>query len=137
MRRESGFAGPAKSALCLFAILALSLAFPYHMNAQAPPVPAAFQPMYTELNNYLVNFNAMLPPGSNPPYPTLMTACLKATDANVGPSLLNSMNGTQLSQISGPQFQINALKAMGVQAVMVVVGFPMLYQPFLDTQKGW
>lgn len=135
MRSESGSVALSKFASCLIAILVLSFSFPAGVSAQAPPVPAAFQPMYTELNNYLVNFNATLPPGSNPPYPTLMAACLKATDSNVGPSLLNSLSGTQLSPISGVQFQIDALKAMGVQALLVEVGFPMLYQPFMDSQN--
>jgi fibronectin type 3 domain-containing protein len=36
----------------------------------------------------------------------------------------------------GIQLQLNALKATGVQAIMVEVGFPMLYEPFLATQNA-
>jgi fibronectin type 3 domain-containing protein len=101
-------------------------AFPYIANAVPPPVPPAFQGMYTELDNYLLNFNAEPVSGSGPAYPTLMTGSLKAANSNVGPQLLNGMAGVQL--------QLNALKAMGAQAIMVQVGFPVLYEPFLTSQ---
>ena len=34
----------------------------------------------------------------------------------------------------GIQLQLQELQAMGVQAVMVEVGFPVVYQPFLTSQ---
>jgi fibronectin type 3 domain-containing protein len=95
-------------------------------SAQAPPVPATFQDLYSSLNTYLTNFNATLGSPNGSTYPTLMTGSLKAADANVGPRLLNGANGMEL--------QLNALKALGAQAVMVEIGFPMLYQPFLTSQ---
>jgi hypothetical protein len=52
----------AKFAICLLAIRAMSLSFPSSANAQPPPVRSSFQPTYTELDNYLTNFNATLPP---------------------------------------------------------------------------
>jgi hypothetical protein len=52
------FFGQTQSSLFLVAILAVS--FPYNANAQAPAVPRAFQHTYTELDNYLVNFNTTL-----------------------------------------------------------------------------
>jgi hypothetical protein len=129
MRPEPTLLALSKSVFCLFAILALSFSFPSGMHAQAPSVPASFQPMYTELNNYLVNFNATLAPGSNPPYPTLMSVCWKAVDSNSGPSLVSGMNFNLTSPPLpvNAQMQLNALKSMGVRAVMVEVGFPMLY----------
>jgi len=49
---------PTRSSLCLFAILALSVAFP--CNASTPPVPVVFQDLYTSLNSYLDSFNTTL-----------------------------------------------------------------------------
>jgi fibronectin type 3 domain-containing protein len=105
----------------------LSLTCPYAVNAQQPPpVPPAYQDLYSQLDSDLNTFNATLGPGSGVTYPTLMTGSLKAADGNVGPQLLNSLPAVQL--------QLNALKAIGVKAVMVEVGFPMLYEPFLTSQ---
>ncbi|MGC9945532.1 MAG: hypothetical protein ABSF64_03980, partial [Bryobacteraceae bacterium] len=138
MRTEFTLSAPIKSAFCFLAILPLLFSLPSGMYAQAPSVPASFQPMYTELNNYLVNFNATLPPGGNPPFPTLMSVCLKAVDSNSGPSLVSGMNFNQNPPPLpvNAQMQLNALKAMGVQAVLVEVGFPMLYTPFLASQNA-
>lgn len=134
MKSESTSIALSKPALCLLAILVLSLAFPSGIEAQAPPVPSSFQAMYTELDNYLVNFNATLPPGTNPPYPTLMSVNLTSADSNVGSSLLIGLPGTN-GVPTNWQLELNAIKALGVQAVMVEVGFPMLYEPFLDGQS--
>jgi fibronectin type 3 domain-containing protein len=97
-------------------------------RAQAPPVPPAFQAIYGTLNTYLSNFNTTL--NAEPPSqtPTLNTANLKNADADAGPALVNP--GT----MSGVTMQVQAIKAMGAQAVMVEVGFPMLYEPFLTSQ---
>ena len=96
-------------------------------GAQAPPVPSTFQDLYTELNNYLINFNTTLSTGgSGANYPTLWTGSLKAANGNVGPQLISDQAGMLL--------QLQALKAMGAQAVMVQVGFPVLWQPFLTSQ---
>jgi fibronectin type 3 domain-containing protein len=67
-----------------------------------------------------------------------MTGALKAADANDGLGLLTNLGGTQsqpaLVSYGGIQLQINALKASGAQAIMVEVGFPMLYEPYMVTQ---
>src|SRR5580692_11254403 len=135
MNSGTHFVLRAKAATYGCAILALLFSLPGGMHAQYAPVPTSFQPIYTELNNYLFNFNATLPPGSNPAYPTAMTLALKAADANNGVGLLNNLSGTQLVPWDGIQLQLNALKASGAQAIMVEVGFPMLYAPFLNSQN--
>jgi len=99
-----------------------------NVSAQAPPIPAEFQAIYSSLNTYLVNFNTTLNAQPLSHFPLLSTAALTNADANAGPQLVNP--GT----IAGLQLQLNELKAMGVQAVMVEVGFPMLYAPFLTSQ---
>ncbi|HLY19782.1 MAG TPA: fibronectin type III domain-containing protein [Bryobacteraceae bacterium] len=102
----------------------MSVSIPGQLKAQAPPVPSTFQDLYTELDNYLVNFNATL--GTPPKYPYLLCGNLLAANGNAGPQLLNA----------GPNMpmQINALKAMGAQAIAIEIGFPMLYEPFLTSQ---
>jgi len=117
---------PAQSVFFLLALLALPCSLPYNLNAQAPPVPSTYQDLYTQLNNYLVSFNATMGPASSSAYPTLMTGSLKSANGNIGPQLLNGTNAMQL--------QLNALKAMGAQAIMVQVGFPLLYEPFMTSQ---
>src|ERR1017187_4725693 len=120
------FAGP-RGTSPLFGALFLLALLPYgSASGQTPPVPSTFQDLYTELDNYLVSFKATLGPGNASAHPTLMTGSLKAANSNIGPQLLNGTTGMQL--------QLNALKAMGAQAVMVEVGFPVLYQPFLTSQ---
>jgi fibronectin type 3 domain-containing protein len=122
--------------LSSFCVLTLVLLPGRSASAQAPPVPAVFQATYTELDNYLVNFNATLGSGNGSgngsPYPTLMAGSLKASNSNSGPALLGSWNGVQLQ--NEVQLQLSALQAMGVQAVMVQVGFPVLNQSFLASQ---
>ena len=96
--------------------------------AQAPPVPPTFQSISSSLNTYLTNFNATLsalPPSQTP---TLFTGNLKNADSNAGPQLVNA---TAMPAI---QLQLQELKAIGVQAVLVECGFPMLYEPFLTSQ---
>jgi fibronectin type 3 domain-containing protein len=97
-------------------------------------VPSAFQDLYTELDNNLVNFNATLPAGSSPAYPTLMTGSLTAANSNSGPALLAGYNPQSGQLQDEVQLQLNALQAMGVQAIMVEVGFPVLNQAFLTSQ---
>ncbi|HUE01370.1 MAG TPA: fibronectin type III domain-containing protein [Bryobacteraceae bacterium] len=97
-------------------------------SAQAPPVPVEFQDLYSSLNTYLVNFNTTLNSGPTTQHPVLSTAALRNADANAGPQLANP------GVMAGVQLQLQELKAMGVQAIMVEVGFPMLYEPFLTSQ---
>src|SRR5580658_7059656 len=97
-------------------------------SAQAPPVPPAFQDIDGSLDTYLVNFNATLNAAPATRYPFLSTGNLKEADSNAGPQLVNS------GSMPAIQLQLQELKAMGVQAVMVQVGFPMLYEPFLTSQ---
>lgn len=98
-------------------------------RAAAPSVPAAFQDLYTSLDGDLQAFNASL--GSSPQYGGLHTGTLTNADANSGPQLVNA--GYSI----GLQLQLQALKAMGVEAVMVEVGFPMLYRPFFSSQSQY
>jgi chitodextrinase len=97
-----------------------------------PPIPTTFQDLYTSLNGYLSAFNTTLGSVWNgSKYPVLFGAHLAAANGNNGPTLINSTTY---------QLQLQALQAMGVKAVLVRVGFPILYQPFytyLSTVPGY
>jgi fibronectin type 3 domain-containing protein len=122
------FSSWTKFAACLLPAWLLAVAQP--CRADAPPVPAGFQDLYTSLDNYLTSFNSTLgAPGAASP--VLYTGTLTNADANAGPQLAGE------GYFSGVQLQLQALKAMGVQAVMVAVGFPMLYEPFFSSQTQY
>ncbi|HTQ58129.1 MAG TPA: fibronectin type III domain-containing protein [Bryobacteraceae bacterium] len=110
----------------IFLILTLCLVFPLCMNGQAPPVPDAYQPIYTLDQNYLQSFmsGTLNPGGALPPYTGMQCGHLKAADSNAGPSLLSS-NPTQ---------QLLALQALGVPCIEVHLSFPLLYEPFMTSQ---
>ena len=107
----------------------LSVFQPCRAEAQAPPVPSAYQALYTQEVNYLTSFNATLSgTGNGTQYPFLRAGTLIGANANVGPQLINT------SQMASIQLQLQEMQALGVKAVTVEVGFPMLYEPFLTSQ---
>lgn len=122
--------GLTRSAACLIATLSLVGVFTYTAGAQTPPpVPPNFQDLYTQEVNYLDSFNATLnSTGNGTSYPVAYAGALTQADSNSGPQLIST------GYMTGIQIQIQALKAIGVQAIMVQVGFPMLYEPFLTSQ---
>ena len=96
-----------------------------------PPVPAGYcQTIGTELTGDLNAFNTTLSSlwnGSN--YPTMYTGNLMMANGNSGPTLIN---GTTSFSV---QNQLVELQAMGYQAVLIQVGFPVLYEPFYPSQS--
>jgi len=110
-------------------ILTLSVA----AFCQAPPQPPPeYQGLYSVLNGDLAAFNTTLGGmWSGATYPVLYGGNLSNANSNQGPSLLN---------YGQPTLQIQAMKALGAQCVVVQVGFPLLYPPFYDflaTQPGF
>ena len=125
-----------------FTVLA---ALPALVDAQGVPSPQAApsvppgsycSSIYTELDNDLQAFNTVLatPPTWTPipGGPTLYAANLQWANGNTGPS------------ISGPGYlqttvqpQLQELKALGIQAVVVPVLFPILYEPFFGSQTAY
>src|ERR1700677_3908892 len=98
--------------------------------AVPPPPPAGYcQAINTELTTDLNAFNATLSSlwnGSK--YPVLYAGNLAMANGNVGPTLTNS------SLFSRVQDELVELQAMGYQAVLVQVEFPILYEPFYASQ---
>lgn len=124
LARFRGLSGRLR--LWLFVTLSLPFWIPSAIRAQGSDVPPQFQSTYTALQTELAAFNAALGPRTG--FPTLFTGNLKNADSNAGPQLINA--GTW----PGIMLQLQELQAIGVRAVMVEVGFPMLYEPFLDSQ---
>src|ERR1039457_2741532 len=121
-----------KSGLCLFAILTLSGEFPCSASTP-PPVPNSFQDLSPSLTNNLNSFKpSSTSQGKGLRYPVLFTANLWDANAEGGPQ---QMLGT--GALATIQAQLQELKAMGVQAVTVEVGFPMLYEPFFSSQSQY
>ena len=115
---------------CFAAAVGLTLSTP--CSASSPSVPTAFLDVYNTLNGDLSAFNTTLNGLWNgTPYPVLRAATLVNADANSGPQLANA------NYIIGVQSQLQALKALGIKAVMVEVGFPMLYQPFFTNKTQY
>ncbi|HXM44530.1 MAG TPA: fibronectin type III domain-containing protein [Bryobacteraceae bacterium] len=122
-------------------VLATLPALVYAQGVPAPPAPPPVPAgsycasIYAELNGDLQAFNTVLatPPTWTPAPggPTLYGANLQWADSNTGPS------------ISGPSYmqttvqpQLQAMKALGIQAVSVPVLFPVLYEPFYGSQAA-
>jgi len=110
-------------------LYAVCLSTPALYSAAPPPVPAIYRDLYTELDTYLTNFQATLGAASPMSFYGLHTASLLQADANAGAQLINP------GYWEGVELQLQALKAGGVQGVAVEIGFPMLYQPFLQSVK--
>jgi chitodextrinase len=116
----------ATCASWLFAVSVWPVAPLFSANAPPPPAPpAAFQDLYNTLNADLSAFNATLNSAWNGSrYPVVFAGNLSNANGNSGTQLLNGGN------YSGAQLELQQLKALGVQAVVVQAGFPILYQPF-------
>jgi fibronectin type 3 domain-containing protein len=95
-----------------------------------PPVPSGYcTTISNELNSTLQAFNQVLatPPTWTPVPggPTVYAANLQVADANTGPAISGS------SYLVSVLPQLNEEKAMGAQAILLQIGFPALYAPFL------
>jgi len=92
-------------------------------RAQAPPVPPGFADLHDDLAATLEAFAASLPTATVRS-PVVFSAELPNADANRLEDLLapNALLGTLMA--------LDRLADVGVEAVTVNVGFPMLYRPF-------
>jgi fibronectin type 3 domain-containing protein len=102
-----------------------------------PPPPAGYcTQIYNELYGDLQAFNTVLatPPTWTPipGGPTLYGGNLEWANGNTGPSL----SGPNYLQAT-VQPQLQALQALGVQAIVVPVLFPVLYEPFYGSQTAF
>jgi fibronectin type 3 domain-containing protein len=124
----------------LVALIALAYA-PCKADVAAPPAPppppAGYcTQIYNELNGDLQAFNSVLAtPPTWTPMPggaTLYGGNLEWANGNTGPSI--SASDYMQSTV---QPQLQELQALGVQAVLVPVLFPILYEPFYGSQAAF
>ena len=95
--------------------------------AQTAPVPASYQSLYSELQGKLATFDSNISSQWNgTKFPTQFSAELLYANSNSGLLLLSA--GT----VAKYRAELNALKGLGVKAVVVKMGYPLLYQPFLQ-----
>ena len=110
------------SKFCLPVVVALSVLHPACKADTPIPIPSVFQDLYTEMDTDLLAFSPTL--GNPSTYPVLYTGTLTTANGNSGPQMLNA------EYLTGIQLELQGLKAMGFQAVMIELPFPVLYQPF-------
>ncbi|HTQ57181.1 MAG TPA: fibronectin type III domain-containing protein [Bryobacteraceae bacterium] len=116
--------------LCLLAALSF-VCLPSHADVPTPPTPPAVPAGYcttiaTEVQGYMDAFNASI--GTPPQIPVLHTGQLQQADSNAGPSVDNALPSSLA--------QAQELQAMGMQAVKITIGFPLLYEPFWGSQSA-
>jgi fibronectin type 3 domain-containing protein len=129
---------PKRRIFGALAALSMLVYAPCKADVPTPPAPAPVpagsycSSIYSELNGDLQAFNTVLttPPSWTPiPLPagasTLYGGNLAWANSNTGPSISSP---SYLQTVVQPQLQ--AMQAMGIQAVSVPVLFPILYEPF-------
>ena len=93
------------------------------VQAQTAAVPSAYSSLYQSVQNNIAAFNNMLP--SNPPASnTLWSGDLLFSNANLGLQLLPA------SREQGRMMELARLKSLGLTAVTVTMGFPIVNQDF-------
>ena len=118
--------------LIMVALSTLTILQPCNAQICGPQVPNTYMDLCNTLNSDLANFNATLNGlwnGSKAP--ELYAGQLSNADSNTGPQIVNS------TYLTAVQSELQALKAMGVQAIIVEVSFPMLYEPFFSSQTQY
>ncbi len=124
-----------KRCICVFYIVTGLMLFVPLSKADVPlppatpPTPTGYcSTISNELKTDLKAFNVLLktPPVWTPVPggPTIYAVNLQVADANTGPSIAGS------GYLSTIMAQLNEEKALGVQAIEVQIGFPVLYAPF-------
>jgi fibronectin type 3 domain-containing protein len=113
------------SFVCLFSLSAAA--------QNGPPIPAAYQSLYTELQGDVTSFSQTISASWNGThYPTVFASQLLTANSDQGSSLLgtNYYTATVL-----PELQ--ELQALGVTAVSLNINFPILYQPYYTNQQDF
>lgn len=123
---------------CILTAILAAVTWPLRADVPTPPTPPPVPPgycstIYNELSGDLSTFNILLqtPPIGWIPIaggPPLYAANLAVADGNTGPGL--STPGYNF------QAQMQEEKALGAQAVLVQVGFPLLYEPFFGSEAA-
>jgi len=97
-----------------------------------PPVPTIFLDLYNTMNADVGAFAGTI--NSNwhgSKTPVIFTADMTSANANSGSGIVGP------NHYASVLLEIDALKAMGAKAVMVQIGFPMLYEPFFPSSSDY
>ena len=118
--------------ILMLAGLAVSMSA-IQVSAQTPPpVPSAFQDLYTQLSGHIGTFNTTISAGWNgSKYPVLNSAQLRSAASAAGPALLGSQYYT------GVLNELQSLQALGVTAVTVHIDFPLLDPAYSTSYQNY
>ena len=96
--------------------------------AQNPPVPSNFQSLYDELQGKLNEFDSAVDAQwtNQTKYATTFSGELLSVNSNRGKQVL------QPSTVTSYQFELQAMQKIGMEAVTIKIGYPLLYQSFLE-----
>ena len=109
-------------------LLTVALIAPATVVFAQPAVPATYQDVYTSLNNQISAFQSTIPAGGS--YPVNFAAELVSANSNRGPLLFSTPYSAVL-------MELDALKALGIQAVKVGIHFPILYPGFYQNPADY
>lgn len=99
-----------------------------HAGAQCSSAPSTYSTICNELQNYLTTFQTTLSTQwHGDKSPVAFGGELTSADCNQGLAVLTSPN-----TIHAVNTQLDGFARVGVQSVTFAVGFPVLYQPFLQ-----
>jgi len=107
------------------AILGQNVAF-----SQTPAVPANFRDLYSSIEQNLDTFARTVgSPSNGQKAPVAWSAELLTANCNRGRVLLNP------ATLNGIRLELDSLQSLGVKAVTICIGFPILYQPFYEFNR--
>lgn len=95
-------------------------------TAAAPAIPAQYQSLYNQLQEYITTDSNQISAWDGSTYPVNYSAELLTADANAGPGILQSTQQQVMIE------EINEEAAMGVKAITVQIGFPIFDPDFYE-----
>lgn len=104
---------------------ATTVPYPGTTMEELPPVPAEYQPLYSELSAELAHFEGVLNQRWNHSQgQTIMATELAFANGNIGEGILNS------NSLENNRLLLDRLQAMGVKGVVVAIKYPLLKPDF-------
>ncbi len=99
--------------------------------AIAATVPAQYQDLYATLNSAISRFDSTVSSQWNgASYPVLYSAGVSTANGNRGKQLLPP------ATLAGVNLELDRLRSLGLKAVVLSVGFPILFEPFHQWNEG-
>ncbi len=96
----------------------------------SPPIPKEYQELYSMLDQKVSSFDAKVSRAwDGKPADVAFAAELLTANCNRGRQLLDPRT------FEAAKLELDRLQALGVKAVVVCIGFPLLYRPFFDFNR--